>query len=96
MFLTNQNAKIYCLYIIIQKILPQAESGNCFQVWLSLNLGEEGWGEWRHSENAHASYIGLSFRPPGFSPYRGQEERRVPGLDYGLQIAKWLVALLLG
>ena len=34
------------------------------------------------SEHAHASYPGLSFRPPGFSPYRGREERRVQGLDY--------------
>ena len=33
------------------------------------------------SEYAHASHPGLSFRPPGFSPYRGQEERRVQGLD---------------
>ena len=33
------------------------------------------------SERAHANYPGLSFRPPGFSPYRGREERRVQGLD---------------
>ena len=33
------------------------------------------------SEHAHTSYPGLSFRPPGFSPYRGREERRVQGLD---------------
>ena len=29
------------------------------------------------SEHAHASYPGLFFRPPGFSPYMGREERRV-------------------
>ena len=41
------------------------------------------WGEnWRRSEHAHASYTGLSFRPPGFSPYKGREERRVQGLDW--------------
>ena len=34
------------------------------------------------SEHAHASYPGRFFRPPGFSPYRGREERRVQGLDY--------------
>ena len=34
------------------------------------------------SEHAHASYPGLSFRSPGFSTYRGREERRVQGLDY--------------
>ena len=33
------------------------------------------------SEHAHASYPGFFFRPPGFSPYMGQEERRVQGLD---------------
>ena len=42
------------------------------------------WGKiWRRSEHAHASYPGLSLRPPGFSPYRGREERRVQGLGYG-------------
>ena len=34
------------------------------------------------SEHAHASYPGLFFCPPGFSPYMGREERRVQGLDY--------------
>ena len=34
------------------------------------------------SEHAHASYPGLFFRPPRFSPYMGREERRVQGLDY--------------
>ena len=34
-----------------------------------------------YSEHAHASYPGLFFRPPGFSPYMGREERRVQGLD---------------
>ena len=39
------------------------------------------------SEHAHASYPGLFFRPPGFSPYKRREERRVQGLDY----RKWCV-----
>ena len=34
------------------------------------------------SEHAHASYPGLFFRPPGFSPHMGREESRVQGLDY--------------
>ena len=33
------------------------------------------------SVHAHASYPGLSFRPPGLSSYIGREERRVRGLD---------------
>ena len=37
--------------------------------------------KWRRSEHAHASYPGLFFRTPGFSPYMGREERRVQGLD---------------
>ena len=35
----------------------------------SPDLGEGGGGEWERSEHAHASYPGLSFRPPGFNPY---------------------------
>ena len=34
------------------------------------------------SEHAHASYPGLFFRPPRFSPYKRREERRNQGLDY--------------
>ena len=41
------------------------------------------------SEHAHASYPGLFFRPPGFSPYKGREERRVQGLEYGKPGKSW-------
>ena len=38
------------------------------------------WGEkWRRSEHAHAGYPGLSFRPPGFSPYRGAGRKESSG-----------------
>ena len=67
-----------CLYIIIQKIAPQAKSGKYFQIWFFPRFGGK---KWRRSEHAHASYPGLFFRPPGFSPYMGREERRVQGLD---------------
>ena len=63
-----------CLYIIIQKIAPQAKSGKYFQIWFFPRFGGK---KWRRSEHAHASYPGLFFRPPGFSPYMGREERRV-------------------
>ena len=68
-----------CLYIIIQKIAPQAKSGKYYQIWFFPPI----WGEkkWRRSEHAHASYPGLFFRPSGFSPYMGREEGRVQGLD---------------
>ena len=72
-------------------VFNQSEGRNCclynhasreiwkyFQIWFFPRFG----GKWRRSEHAHASYPGLSFRPPGFSRYRGREERRVQGLDY--------------
>ena len=38
------------------------------------------WGKkWRRSEHAHASYPGLFFRPPGFSPYRGARRKESSG-----------------
>ena len=61
------------LYIIIQKIAPQAEYGTFFQIWFFPRFGRK---KWRRSEHAHASYPGLSLRPPGFSPYMGQGEFR--------------------
>ena len=68
-----------CLYIIIQKIAPEAKSGKYFQIWFFPRFRGK---KWRRSEHAHASYPGLFFRTPGFSPYMGREERRVQGLDY--------------
>ena len=67
------------LYIINQKIVTHAESGKYFQIWFFPLFG---WKKWRRSEHAHASHPGLSFRPPGFSPYMGRKERRVQGLYY--------------
>ena len=67
-----------CLYIIMQKIAPQAKSEKFFQIWFFPWFGGK---KWRRSEHAHASYPGLFFRPPGFSPYMEREERRVKGLD---------------
>ena len=54
------------IIIIIQKIAPKAESVLPNMVFPLI------WGKkWLCSEHAHASYPGLSFRPPGFSPYGG-------------------------
>ena len=71
------------LLLIIQKIAPQAESKKYFQIWFSPDLRGGGGGGrgWRSSEHAHASYPGLSFRPPEFCPYDGRKKRRVQGLD---------------
>ena len=102
------------LYIIIQKIALQAESGKYFQIcfffpdlvgkncgvqsmhmlpceteapWSSFSVPLVSHGEERARNlclagYAHAGYPGFSFLPPGFSPYRGREERRVQRLDY--------------
>ena len=73
------NQSEYRMYLIIQKISPQAKSGKYYQIWFFPRFGRE---KWRRSEHAHASYPGLFFRPPGFNPYMGRKERRVQGLDY--------------
>ena len=90
--LNQSECRNCCLYIIIQKIAPQAKSGKYFQIWFFPRFGGK---KWRRSEHAHASYPGLFFRPSGFSPYMGREESRVQGLDY---IAPCLISkfLLLG
>ena len=69
------------LLVCYQKIAPQAKSEKYFQIWFFPRFRGK---KWRRSEHAHASYPGLFFRPPGFSPYMGREERRVQGLDYTL------------
>ena len=43
----------------------------CFLFLLKLK-----WPKNKNIYDAHASYRGLSFRPPGFIPYRGREEFR--------------------
>ena len=82
MFFYQSECKNCWLYIIIQKIALQADSEKCFQIcFFSPKFGGK---KWRRCEHAHASYPGLSFRPPGSSPYMGREERRVQGLDYSV------------
>ena len=61
------------LLVCYQKIAPQAKSGKYFQIWFFPRFRGE---KWRRSEHAHASYPGLFFRTPGFSPYMGREERK--------------------
>ena len=78
MFLINLNTEIVACILVIQKIAPQAKSGKYYQIWFFPRFGGK---KWRRSEHAHASYPGLFFRLPGFSPYMGREERRVQGLD---------------
>ena len=71
-FFTNQNAEILACILSFRKSLQKTNLEST-----SPDLG----GKWRRSEHAHASYPGLSFRAPGFSPYMGREERRVQGVE---------------
>jgi len=72
--------QLLLVYYLFSEIALQTKSGKYFQIWFFPRFGGK---KWRNYEHAHASYPGLSFRPPGFSPYMGREERRVQGLDYG-------------
>ena len=79
MFVINLNAEIVACILSFRKSRhkPNLESTSKYgfpPIWGGKN--------WRRSEHAHASYPGLFFRAPGFSPYMGREESRVQGLDY--------------
>ena len=73
MFLTNLNAEIVAYY---------SENRATSRIWkvFSNMVFPPIWGE-NGGVLRHASYPGLSFRPPEFRPHRGREERRVQGLD---------------
>ena len=78
MFLINLNADNVACTILFKKSRHKSNLGSTSKyVPPPPILG----GKWRRSEHAHASYPGLFFRSPGFSPYIGREERRVQGLD---------------
>ena len=78
MIFTNQNAEIVACILSFRKSRNKPNLESTSKYGFSPDWGEK----WRRSEHAHASYLGLSFCPPGFSPYVWWEERRVQGLDY--------------
>ena len=78
MFFYHKECKNCFLYIIIQKITLQAESETCFQIWFFPRFGGKNGGV---PSMRMQVILDSSFRPPGFSPYMGREERRVQGLD---------------
>ena len=53
---------------------------NPFKTGMSLDLAR-GRDSWCWPKGARPLGTRMSFRPPGFSPYMGREERRVQGLD---------------
>jgi len=77
MFLINLNAEIIACMLSFRKSRHKPNLESTSKYGFPPDLG----GKWRRSEHAHASYPGLFFRTPGFSPYIGWEERRVQGLD---------------
>ena len=60
--LNQSECRNCCLYIIIQKIVPQPNLENTSKYGFPPIFFWGGGGEWRLSEHAHASY-GLFFRP---------------------------------
>ena len=78
MFLTDLNAEIVACTLLFRKLRHKPNLESTSKYGFSPNLEGE---KWRRSEHAHTSYPGLFFRPPGVSPYKGREERRVQGLD---------------
>ena len=76
--LFNLNAEIVACILSFRKSRHKRNLESTSKYGFSPDLRKK---KWRHSEHAHASYPGLFFRPPGFSPYVGREERRVQGLD---------------
>ena len=76
-FFTNQNAEIVACISLFRKSRHKPNLKSTSKYGLSPDLG----GKWRRSEDAQASYPGLSFRLPWFSPFRKRNERRVQGLD---------------
>ena len=78
MFVINLNAEIVTCILSFRKSRHKLNLESTSKYGFSPDLAGK---NWRRSEHAHASYPGLFFRPPGFSPHMGREERRVQGLD---------------
>ena len=73
MLLTSMNEENCCLYIIIQKIAPQAESGKFFQIWFFPQLI---WGKNGGVQSMHMQVIlGSLFARPGSAPTGGEKKR---------------------
>ena len=78
MFLINLNAEVVACIFIIQKIAPEAKSGNTSKYGFSPDLGGKNGGVLSMRMQV---ILDSSFARPGFNPYMGREVRRVQGLD---------------
>ena len=71
----------FCLYIIIQKIAPQAKCGKYYQIWFFPRFGGKNGGVLSMRMQV---ILDSSFARPGSAPIWGGEERIVQGLDYSI------------
>ena len=75
MFLTDLNAEIVAsVYIIIQKIAPQAESGNYFQICFFPRFGGKNCGVLSMRMQV---ILESSFARPGSAPIRGGKKGEI-------------------
>ena len=70
LFLFNLNAEIVPCILSFRKSRHKPNLENTSKYVFPPIWGKK----WRRSEHAHASYPGLFFRPPGFSPYTAREK----------------------
>ena len=83
MFLINLNAEIVACILSFRKLRQKPNLENTSKYGFSPDLGGKNGGVLSmRMQVILDSTPGLFFRPPGFSPYMGREERRVQGLDY--------------
>ena len=76
MFLINLNAEIVACILSFRKSRHKPNLESTSKYGFPPDLGGK---KWRRFEHAHASYPGLFFRPPGFSPYVGREKKGSSG-----------------
>ena len=70
-----------CLYIIIQKIAPQAKSGKCFQIWFSSDLRIKNGGVLSMRMQVILDSLDSLFAHPGSALYgAGRKESSGTGL----------------
>ena len=78
-FLINLEVEIVACVLSFRKSRHKPNLENNSKYGFSPDLGEKNGGALSMRMQV---ILDSSFRPPGFSPYMGREERRVQGLDY--------------
>ena len=81
MFFYTQNAKIVACILLFRKSHNKPNLKRASKYGFSPDSGGKNGGV---TSMRMQVILDSSFRPPGFSPYMGREERRVQGLDYSI------------